>query len=203
MELMAFDAIAPLAKVFEWSEQTNSFLAIWLGIGFGFFLEKAGFGSSKVLAGVWYGYNFAVIRVMFTAIVVSMLGLVALHYLGIMNLDLLYINPTYLWPQIVGGVIFGFGFNMGQYCPGTSAVSAATGKIDGLVFIGGFIIGIFFFSLVYPLFAEFYSSSSMGRLMLSDITGIPLGVLALVITCIALGAFAFTHYLDKKLGNTK
>jgi uncharacterized membrane protein YedE/YeeE len=195
------DMIAPLAKVFSWGPTASSVIAILLGIGFGFFLERAGFGSAKTLAGVWYGYNFAVIRVMFTAIVVAMLGLFGLHYLGVLNLDLVYINGTYLWPQIVGGFIFGLGFNIGQYCPGTSAVAMATGKLDGLVFILGFLGGVVLFSFAFPLFEGFFNSSSMGRVTLPSALGLPAGVIVFAVVLVALGAFLFTHFLDRKLGN--
>lgn len=195
------EMIAPLAKIFSWGSTSASVMAVILGFGFGFFLEKAGFGNAKTLAGVWYGYNFAVIRVMFTAIVVSMIGLFGLHYLGVVDMQLVFINPTYLWPQIVGGVIFGFGFNIGQYCPGTSAVACATGKLDGFVFVAGFLVGVVIFSFAFPWFESFYNSSSMGRATLESAFGIPSGVLVLGVVLIALGAFAFTHFLDKKLGN--
>lgn len=193
--------IAPLAKVSMWGDAAVFFTAISLGFGFGFFLEKAGFGSSRTLAGVWYGYNFAVVRVMFSAIVTAMLGLFGLHYLGVVNFDMVYVNPTYIWPQIVGGFIFGLGFNMAQFCPGTSAVSCSTGKIDAFVFLGGFMLGIIGFSLAFPGFAEFFNSSSLGRLFLSDVIPVPTGVIVLAVVLIALGAFAFTHYLDRILGN--
>lgn len=196
------ETIAPVAKLLSWGAAASSAMAVLLGVGFGFFLERAGFGSAKTLAGVWYGFNFAVIRVMFTAIVVALLGLFGLHYLGAVNLDLVYINPTYVWPQIVGGLIFGVGFNVGQYCPGTSAVALATGKLDGLVFVVGFLIGVVLFSHAFPLFEGFFSSSAMGRVFLSDALGLSHGVVVLAVVLIALGAFALTHFLDRKLGNS-
>lgn len=196
------DMIAPFAKVFSWGATSSAVVAILLGVGFGFFLEKAGFGNAKTLAGVWYGYNFAVIRVMFTAVVVAMIGLFGLHHLGVLNFELVYINKTYIWPQIVGGFIFGLGFNIGEYCPGTSGVAAATGKIDGMVFIGGFMIGVVIFSAAFPWIESFFNSSAQGRVTLADALGLPLGVVVLGICLIALGAFAFTHVLDKKLGNS-
>jgi uncharacterized protein len=195
------EMVAPFAKVFSMGDIPTSVIAIILGIGFGFFLEKAGFGSAKTLAGVWYGYDFAVIRVMFTAILVSMLGLFGLHYAGVLNLDLVYINGTYVWPQIVGGFIFGIGFNVGQYCPGTSAVACATGRIDGFVFIFGFLVGVVGFAFVFPWIEPFFNSSNMGRITLPEAFGIPAGVVVLGVVLIALGAFAFTHFLDRKLGN--
>jgi uncharacterized protein len=197
------DPLFPLAKVLHWNSLTISIAAVFIGFGFGFSLERAGFGSAKTLAGVWYGYNFAVIRVMFTAIVVAMLGLFGAYYLGIVDLDLVFVNPTYLWPQIVGGFIFGLGFNLGQYCPGTSLVSVATGKLDGAVFLAGFSAGVLLFTETFPMVEGFYGAGSMGRFLLPDLLHVPAGVVVLGVVCIALGAFALTHVLDRKLGNDR
>jgi len=193
--------MAPFSKVFEWGDVSTGLIAVLLGVGFGYFLEKAGFGSAKKLAGVWYGYDFAVIRVMFSAIIVSLVGLYGLHYVGFLDLNLVYINTTYYWPQIVGGFIFGIGFNVGSYCPGTSAVACATGKTDGIVFTGGFLVGVLGFALAFPLFENFFNSSNAGQIKLNDVIGLPDGVIVLGIVLIAAGAFAVTHILDKKFGN--
>ncbi len=195
------DPILPLAKVYGFSPAIEVLLAVLLGSGFGFVLEQGGLANPKVLAGQWYGYNFAVLRVLFTAIVVAMLGLVGLHYLGILDFELVYVNPTYLWPQLVGGLIFGFGFVVGQHCPGTAAVACATGNWDAIGYLGGFLAGAVAFAFAQPLFNTFYESSFMGRALLSDMLGLPLGVVALLVAVVAVGAFAFTHWLDKKLGN--
>ena len=196
------DPIAPIAKVYGFSPAVEVLLAVLLGSGFGFVLEQGGLANPRVLAGQWYGYNFAVLRVMFTAIVVAMLGLFGLHYIGLLDFELVYVNPTYLWPQLVGGLIFGFGFAIGQHCPGTAAAACATGNWDAIGYIGGFLAGAVGFAFAQPLFARFYDSSSMGRVLLSDQFGLPVGVVVLLVVVVALGAFAFTHWLDKRLGNT-
>jgi uncharacterized membrane protein YedE/YeeE len=197
------DMITPVAKIFEWGDGTTGLLALFLGMGFGFFLEKAGFGSSKTIADFWYGRNFAVLRVMFSAIITAMLGLFAFHYLGWVNLEMVYINPTYLWPQIVGGVLFGFGFSVGSFCPGTAGAACATGKVDGWVFVAGFMVGVVIYGLVYPGIEGFANSGSMGRTLLSDTFALPIGVVVLIITVIGLGVFFLTHYLDRVFGNNK
>jgi hypothetical protein len=130
-----------------------------------------------------------------------MLGLFGLYYAGVVNLDLVYVNETFLWPQIVGGVIFGFGFVIGQFCPGTAFVGAVTGKIDALAYVGGFLLGAVLFAFGFPLIARFYDSSSMGRVLLPDVLHVPAGVVVLAVVLMAIGAFAVTHLLDRKLGN--
>ena len=192
------EPLAPLAKIAEWSPSTMVVAAALLGFGFGFALERAGFGNARTLAGQWYGYNFAVLRVMFTAILVAMLGVFGLAAVGVLDLDLLYVNETFLWPQLVGGIIFGVGFGVGQYCPGTAVVACATGKIDAMVFMGGFFGGLIAFFFAYDGIEKFYLSGDKGRVMLPEALGLPAGVVVFGVTAIALGAFAITHVLDRR-----
>ena len=128
---------APFFKFGLFGDETSLIVACAIGIGFGFFLEQAGFGSAKKLTDQFYFKDMAVFRVMFTAIVTAMLGLFYLAAVGWVDLSLVYIQPTYLWPQIVGGLLLGVGFVVGGYCPGTSLVALATGKVDALVFVAG------------------------------------------------------------------
>mgnify|MGYP001076582934 CR=1 FL=1 len=113
-------------------------LAFLIGIGFGFFLERAGFGSARKLVSQFYLDDLAVFKVMFTAIVTAMLGVTYLSWIGFLDLELVYLVPTYWIAQVVGGLLLGVGFVVGGYCPGTSVVSTATGKLDGVVFVLGF-----------------------------------------------------------------
>ncbi len=197
------EPLAPIAKIHEWGPDGMVVAALLLGVGFGFFLEKAGFGNARTLAGQWYGYNFAVLRVMFTAIVVATVGLFGLASVGVVDLGQVYVNETFLWPQIVGGLIFGFGFVVGEYCPGTALVGAATGKLDAMAFLGGFFAGLVAFFFAFPLLERFYDSSAMGRVLVSDWLGLPAGVIVLAVVVMALGAFALTHVLARRLARSE
>src|SRR5210317_2226069 len=88
----------------------DSIIAILIGLVFGFILEASGFSSSRKLAGVFYGYDFAVLKVFFTAALVSSIGILYLDYMGYLDLSMLYVHPTYLWGAIIGGMIMGIGF---------------------------------------------------------------------------------------------
>jgi hypothetical protein len=123
----------------------NFIIAIFIGIAFGYILEQAGFSTSKKLVGLFYGYDFTVLRVFFTAGVTAMLGVVAMGHFGLLDLSLIYVNPTFLWSAIVGGLIMGLGFVIGGFCPGTSVCAAAIGKIDAMIFIAGSFAGVFIF----------------------------------------------------------
>jgi hypothetical protein len=86
-----------------------------LGIVFGFLLERGGLGDPRKLTGLFYLQDFTMLKVMFTAIAVAAAGLGALVAGGVVDLDSLAVQPTYLWPQVLGGVILGAGFALGGY----------------------------------------------------------------------------------------
>ncbi len=180
------------------SENTNLLLAFIIGIGFGFVLESSGFSSSRKLAGVFYGYDTVVLKVFFTAAITAMLGLLFMSLFGWINLDLVYINPTYVPSAIAGGVIMGAGFIMGGFCPGTSFCAASIGKIDALVFIGGLFIGIIVFAEGYPLWEGFYQAGFKGIPKLSESLGVSDGLLALGLIIAAVGMFYIGEYAERK-----
>ncbi len=174
-------------------------IAIILGIAFGFILESSGFSSARNIVGVFYGYNFVVLRVFFTALIVAMVGLLYFDYFGWLDLSKIFILPTYLTPMIVGGVIMGVGFIMGGFCPGTSFTAIAIGKLDAIVFTIGLYLGILVFSVGYPVFGDFFESGYLGNVTITDVTGIPAQYIAMAFTVIALAAFWGTSIIEKKI----
>jgi hypothetical protein len=181
---------------------TGLILAVLIGAGFGFALERGGFGSSRKLAAQFYLHDMTVFKVMFTAILTAMIGLFGLAKLGYVDLSMIYINETYIWPQLLGGFLLGIGFIISGYCPGTSIVAAASGKLDGLVTVAGVVIGIFLFGVTYtPAVQAFHTSGYFGRVLLSDLVGLEPTTLALLITMGAVGCFFFAHWVEGKFSH--
>lgn len=193
----------PFFKFGYFNEEVSLIFAFIIGIGFGFFLERAGFGSARKLAAQFYFFDMSVLKVMFTAIVTAMLGVFYLSWTGFMDLSLVYLTDTYLVPQIVGGLLLGVGFVIGGYCPGTSVVACSTGKLDGVVYLLGMMAGIFFFGLVYPLIKELYYATPMGKVTLPELLNIPYGVIVFAVVVMAVGAFALAEWGEKKTAHWK
>ncbi|MDK9698930.1 MAG: YeeE/YedE family protein [bacterium] len=190
---------APLYKFGVFGDEISLIVAFLIGIGFGFFLERAGFGSSKKLVAQFYLTDLSVFKVMFTAIVTAMLGLFWLSWIGFVDLSQVYLNPTYLMPQIVGGLVLGIGFAIGGYCPGTSCVAAATGKLDGVAYLLGVIFGIFVFGAMFPLLKSFFYATPMGNITLPQLLHVPYGFIVFAVVLMAVGGFAGAEWVEKKM----
>jgi rhodanese-related sulfurtransferase len=160
-----------------------------IGFFFGFVLEVSGFNHSPTLAAQFYFKDLRVFKVFFTAIATAMVLIFGTSALGLLDYNLIWVNETFLWSGILGGLIMGVGFILGGFCPGTSIVALATLKIDGIFFVLGGFVGAFLFSETVGSFENFYNGSYFGRLTLMDVFGIPAGWLVLMVVLMALGMF--------------
>ena len=193
--------MGPLYK-FGWFDFAYSLqLAGLIGFMFGFVLERAGFGNPRKLTAIFYLRDFAVLKVMFTAIVVCILGLLYFSVFGWIDLGRVYLLPTFIWPQIVGGFVLGIGFVMGGYCPTTSVVATVSGKLDGLIFIIGMMLGSVLFAEIFPFLKGFYTSGNMGKIRLTDVFNINSGIIAFLVCLMAVGAYWFVEKVEQKFGD--
>lgn len=171
-----------------------------IGVGFGAVLEMSGFGDSRILSAQFYFKNMTVLKVMFTAIIVAMVLIFAFSSRGLLDFNRVYVNPTYLVPGIIGGIIMGFGFIIGGFCPGTSIVALATFKIDGFFFVGGVAFGAFIFGETLSISQVFYNSTYMGRFILPELFGISTGVVVVLVVLMALTMFYGAELAEKFFG---
>lgn len=174
-------------------------IALLLGMAFGFILEASGFSSSRNINGVFYGYNFVVLRVFFTAVVVCMVGLVYFNYLGWIDYNMLYILPSFPAPMILGAAVMGLGFITAGFCPGTSYTAMAIGKTDAWVYTGGMFLGIFLFSEAFPFIQDFYYKGNMGSITIGEMFGISNQLFAFIFVLIAIVAFYVTWLIEKRV----
>lgn len=193
--------MAPFYKYGFFGDEMSLVLAFVLGTGFGFFLERAGFGSARKLAAQFYLYDMSVFKVMFTAIVTALLGVTYLGWLGWLDLNLVYLVPTHLVPQIVGGLVLGVGFVVGGYCPGTSVASLATGRIDGFVYAFGIGAGTLVYAEVFPWIKDFVNSNDMGQVTLPEVFNLPWGLLVFAVVMVAVAGFSAATYVERRIGD--
>jgi len=185
------------------SNEFNLIIALIAGIGFGFVLEQAGFSSTKKLVGLFYGYDFTVLKVFFTAGVTAMIGVLLLGHWGLLDLSLIYINPTFLWSALLGGAIMGVGFIIGGFCPGTSVCAAAIGKLDGLAFVLGGGLGVLAFAEGYPMVEKIYLGEAWGGVLMNDMLGMSKIAFAFLITGVAIVAFYLTGLIENRVNGVQ
>jgi uncharacterized membrane protein YedE/YeeE len=180
----------PLASSVELATGTFLFLTLVGGVAFGVVLERAGFGSGCKLTAVFYGYDMSVVKVMFTAIVTAMVGLWLLASIGVIDMQEIYIVPTNYVAQLVGGLVFGAGFVIGGYCPGTAVVACAAGRTDAWVFALGILAGIAVYARFMGDVEQWIRANAIDDVTLPSLTGIAAGWwVALFVVFLGLAAW--------------
>ena len=185
------------------SDAQGLLVALGLGFGFGWFLERAGFGSARRLCAQFYLYDMTVLKVMFTAIITAAAGLWLFSAIGWLDLSYVYLTPTSFGAQLLGGLLLGAGFIIGGYCPGTSVTATATGSGDGLVFMLGFGSGLAIYAIALPGLELWANANSVGELTLPQWLGVPYGAAVAGVVVIALLAFAGAEWSERRFGHLK
>ena len=187
-----------MSAPFILTDNVNLIVALVMGLFFGFFLERGGLGNPHKLTGVFYLTDFAVPKAMFTAILVAATGLCALSDLKVLDMSRVWIIPTFLWPQLVGGTLFGLGYLISGYCPGTAVAGLASGRVDALIAMLGIGAGTLLFSISYPLIEGFYKTSDMGPVTLPGLLGMNHWVLLAIVYAFAGLMFTIMEKYEKK-----
>src|SRR5450759_5422331 len=158
------------------------------GLAFGFLVQKGGVGKFSVLIGQLLLQDWTVAKIMLTAIVVGMIGVFPLHHFAKVNL---HIKPTRIGSNIIGGLLFGAGFALVGYCPGTAAAALGQGSWDALFGMAGLIAGSWMFAELSGWTKQTIEKwGTHGKVLLPDLLPVPRGVFvvgfALVLTAILM-----------------
>jgi rhodanese-related sulfurtransferase len=181
------------------TNELNLLVALLVGVAFGYILEQAGFSSPRKLTGLFYGTDFTVLRVFFTAGLTAMTGIVLLSRLGLLDTSIIYVHPAFLPSAIVGGLVMGVGFVVGGYCPGTSFCAAAVGRVDGMAFVAGGLAGVLAFGEAFPRLRAFYDAGSLGDATIPAYFGFSPSIFLVVMVVVALAAFGVTGRIERKV----
>jgi uncharacterized membrane protein YedE/YeeE len=153
-------------------------LGATFGVLFGFLLQKGGVAKYHVLIGALLLEDFTVVKVMLTAIIVGSIGIFSLHALGLVEL---HIKPTRYAANILGGLLFGVGFALAGYCPGTGAAALGQGSWDAIAAIAGLMVGSYIFAEVSGgLEKTVMKWGDKGKVLLPELVKVSLAIFLVV-----------------------
>jgi uncharacterized membrane protein YedE/YeeE len=147
---------------------------------------------------VFYLKDFAVPKAMFSAMLVASCGLYVVGDMNLLDMTRLWIVPTFFWPQMVGGALFGLGYLVAGYCPGTAVAGLGSGRLDALITIFGMIAGSLLFAVVFPALEHFYTSSGLGTFTLPNLLGVNHWVVIALVVLIAGMMFYSMERFERK-----
>lgn len=160
-------------------------LSLALGIAFGFILQRVQASSPDRIVQTLTLRDLTILKFMVLAIGVGAIGIGALTALGI---GFLKVKPLMLLAVAGGGLIFGLGFAIGGYCPGTCLVGAAEGRKDALFTIGGGLLGALVYAWVFPAAKPaLLEPLSFGKVTLATLTGVGPGLAGIVFGLVMIG----------------
>jgi uncharacterized membrane protein YedE/YeeE len=163
---------------------------------FGFSLNKAGLTKYHKIANQFRLTDFAVLKFMMTALVVTMIGVYPLRELGLITFPT--VPATYIVGNLVGGLIFGVGMALAGFCPGTAVAGAGEGKLDYIVpGLLGFLVGAVLYGFTYDaVFPKISAIANYGSVVLPDLWHINPYLAVFVFALMALVLF----YLIDRMG---
>ena len=144
-------------------------LGLIIGIAFGAILQLGGASNYHKILGSLLLKDLDVIKLILMAIAVGTVGIYALDLVDMANMS---IKPTYVVGIVIAGLIFGVGFAVAGYCPGTCIVASAEGKTDAIVTVIGGLAGALLYSLLFPAFRGLIEVTNYGAITVPGTFGI-------------------------------
>ena len=166
------------------------------GILFGFLLQKGRVLRYDKQLGALRFQDFTIIKFMLSHIAVAMIGVYLLADAGLVKLS---IKPTILGGVIVGGLLFGFGWGLLGYCPGTSLGALGEGRWDALWGIAGMLVGAGLFAEAYPLMkSTVLTWGNYGKITIPQLLGVNHWIVIFVFLLIVAAVFYALEKYERK-----
>lgn len=165
------------------------------GIIFGFLLQKARVIRYDKQLGALRLLDMTIVKFMLSTVLVAMVGTYFLKDLGLIKLS---IKTTILGSVILGGLIFGIGWGLLGYCPGTSLGALGEGRYDAFWGILGMLAGAALYAEAYPVMKKTVLTwGDLGKITLPELLGINHWVI--IVLLVIGGLFLFRWFKKKGL----
>ncbi len=163
------------------------------GVVFGFLLQKAGVVRYDKQLGALRFLDMTIVKFMVSTILVSMVGVYLLSDLGMVKLS---IKPTVLGANILGGLVFGIGWALFGYCPGTAGGALGEGRLDALWGVFGMLAGAGLYAEAFPVLKNTVLTwGDYGKITLPGLLGVNHWI---IIAIVLIGSLGLFRWLEKK-----
>jgi hypothetical protein len=160
-------------------------LGVITGIAFGFLLQKGGVTEYDVILGQLLLTDFTVVKVMLSAVVVGMIGIYAMKSAGFVRL---HCKAGTVGATVTGGLVFGAGFALLGYCPGTAAGAVGAGAFDALIGMAGMVFGAGIFARLYPRIENsVFNQGAFPADTIPELLGVRPGIVVVIVALVITG----------------
>jgi uncharacterized protein len=162
-------------------------LGLVTGLAFGFLLQKGRVLRYEKQVGAMLFKDMTIFKFMLSAIIVGMFGILLLADMGIITLSHKAMNVGGL---VVGGALFGIGWAIMGFCPGTAMGAIGEGRWHAIFALIGMILGAAIYAEIFPTVNDtILSWANFGKLSLPEVLGVNQWIVAIVFTAICLWLF--------------
>jgi len=169
--------------------QTEHWLGLIAGVIFGFLLQKGRVLRFDKQIGAMLFKDMTILKFMLSAIIVGSVGITLLAQNGVITLGH---KPMNVGAVLIGGALFGIGWGIMGFCPGTSVGAVAEGRLHAIFAVIGMITGAAIYAELYPYFkTTILAWKDFGKIGLPDVLGVSPWVIVVALWVVSLGLFAW------------
>ncbi len=168
-------------------------LGFLTGLIWGYIFQRARILRFEKHIGLLTLKDFTILKFLLSGVIVGSFAVNLLAHFGFIHYA---VKPTYFLANILGGIIYGFGWALLGYCPGTTGGALAEGALDGFFGILGGIFGAIVFAHTYDFWKEkVLSVGALGKVTIPSLLGVSPALAGIIFSLILLG---FCIFLEKK-----
>ena len=173
-------------------------LAVIFGIGFGYILYRAGALDYRNIINALTLKDLSIPKFMLLSVAITSVGIFSLRLNGLVTLDVITTNPL---GNILGGLIFGVGFALAGYCPGTSIGAMGEGKKDAIYTVFGGIAGVLVYTIIQQYTGFSLADFDIGKLSLDDLIHLNPFSVAVIFSIVLVLIIYLIDYWEQKKSN--
>ena len=149
---------------------SENILGLVTGVLFGFLMQKGRVLRFEKQVNAMLLRDMTILKFMLSAIIVGMVGIYLLNDMGLIAIRHKTMDVGAIG---IGGILFGLGWAIMGFCPGTSIGALGEGRWHAVWAILGMITGAGIYAEIYPFFVRtVIAGKDWGKISLAELIGV-------------------------------